>query len=209
MFGVNNQNQPGAPMPPADPTQNQMSGPMVPPPGVMPGSPVTPAATPLMPPLGPEPPVPTAVPPVPTAVAPLAPSAPMPGLPTAEVEKAIDNLTVQAATVPAAPAPTGDTAADDLLSLKHQALQTLAPLVGHIDQTPEEKFKTTMMMIQATDNSALLREAYEVANKIPDEKTRAQALLDVVNEINYFTQHGQAEGQVPPAGSVPAETEGL
>jgi hypothetical protein len=46
-----------------------------------------------------------------------------------------------------------------------------------------------MMMIQASDNADLIPEAYETANQIPDEKVRAQALLDVVNEINYFTQH--------------------
>jgi hypothetical protein len=77
----------------------------------------------------------------------------------------------------------------DLLGLKAQALGSLQPLVGHLDQTPEEKFKTTMMLIQATDNAELVKEAYEAANKISDEKARAQALLDVVNEINYFTQH--------------------
>jgi hypothetical protein len=49
---------------------------------------------------------------------------------------------------------------DELLKLKQQALQSLAPLVDHL----------------------------EAANKITDEKIRAQALLDVVNEINYFTQ---------------------
>jgi hypothetical protein len=77
---------------------------------------------------------------------------------------------------------------DELLKLKQQALQSLAPLVDHLDQTNEEKFKTTMMLIQASDNSDLIPEAYEAANKIEDEKVRAQALLDVVNEINYFTQ---------------------
>lgn len=77
---------------------------------------------------------------------------------------------------------------DALVSIKEQALNNLAPLVGHLDQTPEEKFKTTMMLIQASDNSSLVKEAYEAAQQIPDEKVRAQALLDVVNEINYFTQ---------------------
>jgi hypothetical protein len=80
--------------------------------------------------------------------------------------------------------------ADELLKMKHQALQNLAPLVDHLDQSPEEKFKTTMMLIQASDNAELVKEAYQAANQIPDEKTRAQALLDVVNEINYFTHHG-------------------
>jgi len=83
-------------------------------------------------------------------------------------------------------APAGGT--DDLLNLKQNALQQLTPLLGHLDQTPEEKFRTTMMMIQAADNQALLKTAYEAAQAITDEKARAQALLDVVNEINYFTQ---------------------
>jgi hypothetical protein len=77
---------------------------------------------------------------------------------------------------------------EELLKLKQQALQSLAPLVDHLDQNSEEKFKTTMMLIQASDNADLIPEAYEAAGKIEDEKVRAQALLDVVNEINYFTQ---------------------
>jgi hypothetical protein len=88
---------------------------------------------------------------------------------------------------------------DELLKLKAQALQSLAPLVDHLEQDPEEKFKTTMMMIQASDNADLIPEAYEAANKIPDEKVRAQALLDVVNEINYFTQHAADTPQQPAA----------
>lgn len=76
-----------------------------------------------------------------------------------------------------------------LLDIKQQALHSLAPLVDQLEQTPEEKFKTTMMLIQASDNANLISEAYDAANSISDEKTRAQALLDVVNEINYFTQH--------------------
>ncbi len=76
---------------------------------------------------------------------------------------------------------------DDLINIKQQALQQLGPLVGQLDQDPEEKFRTTMMMIQASDNSDLIKEAYSAATQIQDEKVRAQALLDIVNEINYFT----------------------
>ena len=90
-----------------------------------------------------------------------------------------------------APAASPPANQDALVSIKEQALNSLAPLVGHLDQTPEEKFKTTMMLIQASDNSNLVKEAYEAANQIQDEKVRAQALLDVVNEINYFTQKGE------------------
>ena len=80
------------------------------------------------------------------------------------------------------PAPAG------LDEIKSQALEQLSPLVGKLDQPPEERFKTLMMMIQATDNHDLIKEAYEAANAITDEALKAEALLAVVNEINYFTQ---------------------
>lgn len=109
----------------------------------------------------------------------------------------VSENTSPAPTAPTAPsAPSTSTRGDDdsnvpgdLLAIKQQALQQLSPLVGHLDQTPEEKFRTLMMMIQASDNQELVKAAYDVANDIPDEKARAQALLDIVNEINYFTQH--------------------
>ncbi|SRR5581483_6246939 len=93
----------------------------------------------------------------------------------------------------AAPSSAADTGmADGLIDIKQEALQSLKPLVGHLNQSPEEKFRTTMMMIQASDDQSLIPEAYDAAKQISDEKVRAQALLDVVNEINYFTQHNQA-----------------
>ncbi len=95
-------------------------------------------------------------------------------------------------TAPAADTPAPTPAAKpfdaDLLSLKQQALSQLEPLVDKLDQTPEEKFRTTMMLIQGADNQALIKTAYEAAQQITDEKAKAQALLDVVNEINYFAQ---------------------
>jgi hypothetical protein len=79
----------------------------------------------------------------------------------------------------------------ELLEIKQHALTELSPLVDHLEQNPEEKFRTTMMLIQASDNQNLIAVAYEAALTIEDEKTRAQALLDVINEINYFTQQAQ------------------
>ena len=93
--------------------------------------------------------------------------------------------------LPAAGSATSST--DELLDIKQQALQQLTPLVGHLDQSPEEKFRTTMMMIQASDNDALIKDAYDAAVQIADEKTRAQALWDIVNEINYFTHSAAAD----------------
>lgn len=102
------------------------------------------------------------------------------------------NATTQAQPLPPAndteEADVPDVPHADLLVLKQQALNDLAPLVNQLEQTPEEQFRTTMMMIQSTDNQALLKDAYAAAQTIEDKKVRAQALLDVVNEINYFTQ---------------------
>lgn len=86
---------------------------------------------------------------------------------------------------PRTPAP--EVNKDELLDIKHLALSELSPLVGHLNQSPEEKFRTTMMLIQASDNANLIKQAHAAAKQISDDKARAQALLDVVNEINYFT----------------------
>lgn len=91
------------------------------------------------------------------------------------VDKAADSA-------PAAPAN------DDLSEIKKEALEKLSPLVQHLDQDPEEKFRTIMMMLQASDDQSLVKQAYAVAQEIPDKKERAKALLAVVNEIEYFSQ---------------------
>jgi hypothetical protein len=77
---------------------------------------------------------------------------------------------------------------DELVEVKQKALDELFPLIDKLNQTPEEHFKTLMMIIQASDNHTLIEKAYEIAQTIDDEKSRAQALLDIINEINYFTQ---------------------
>jgi len=93
--------------------------------------------------------------------------------------------------VAVAPESTMPDSSDDLVDIKRQALQELSPLIDHLDQDPEEKFKTTMMMIQASDDKDLIPHAFKAAKEITDEKQRAQALLDIVNEINYFTHKSE------------------
>lgn len=95
-------------------------------------------------------------------------------------------------TAPTAPSSSNNTDGSDLLSIKQDALQSLSPLLGQLEQTPEEKFRTTMMLIQASDDQSLIQAAYAAAKEISDEKVRAQALLDIVNEINYFTQQAKS-----------------
>jgi hypothetical protein len=94
---------------------------------------------------------------------------------------------------PDEPADNEDNSTNELIDIKMQVLNELSPLVDELDQNPEDKFRTLMMMIQASDNQDLVKQAYAAAHTIEDEKTRAQALLDIVNEINYFTQSHHLE----------------
>lgn len=80
------------------------------------------------------------------------------------------------------------TVSDDLESIKQQALTELSPLVDKLDQSPEEKYKILMMMIQATDNQDLISEAFHCAQQITDDKARGTALLSIINEIDYLNQ---------------------
>jgi len=130
-----------------------------------------------------------------TPAAPTDNAAPSQGAPLLEDTATDGYVTPSTPSTPSADpvvSPTSDVPAagsSNLLDLKQQALQQLSPLVGQLEQTAEEKFQTTMMMIQASDNQDLLKTAFEAAQQITDDKARAQALLDVINEINYFTQH--------------------
>ncbi len=76
----------------------------------------------------------------------------------------------------------------DLEAIKKEALNSLAPLVDKLNQTPEEKYRTLMLLIQSSDDKSLIKSAYEAASKIEDEEKKAEALLGVVNEIEYFSR---------------------
>lgn len=77
--------------------------------------------------------------------------------------------------------------ADSIEQIKISALQQLRPLMQHIELTPEEKFEKYLMMLRASDDQDLIQPTYEAAQMISSEKLKAQALLDVINEINYLT----------------------
>ena len=97
-------------------------------------------------------------------------------------------------TTPSVPVSAGSdapTSVEDLAVMKQEALKHLQPLVGSLQQSPEEEFRTVMMMIQATDDKSMLKKALDAAKAIKDDKIRAQAMLDVINEINYFAQTSQ------------------
>jgi hypothetical protein len=76
---------------------------------------------------------------------------------------------------------------DNLDSIKKSALVELRPLVDKLDLLPEEKFDIYLLMLRSTDDKSLIAPAHETARGIADESKRAQALLDIIKEIDYLS----------------------
>ena len=143
------------------------------------------------------------------AVAPAAP-APAPtdapsGLSFENTAPAVDPA-AQAVVTPApldpvvAPAPAvtpGAVVTDPALeSIKKDALAELRPLVDKLDLPADEKFDTLLLIIRSTDDKTLVQSAYDAAKNITDESKRAEALLDVVKEIDYFSNPAGGQPQL-------------
>ena len=84
------------------------------------------------------------------------------------------------------------TGSSDLDSVKQEALTELRPLVDKLNVSPEEKFDTYLLLLRSTDDKELIAPAHEAAKEIVDEARRAQALLDIIKEIDFLSQ-GQAQ----------------
>lgn len=80
------------------------------------------------------------------------------------------------------PAPSGD-----LDAVKQDAITELRPLVDKLTLAPEEKFDTYLLLIRSTDDRSLIPPAHEAAKAITDETRRAQALLDIIKEIDFLS----------------------
>ena len=74
-----------------------------------------------------------------------------------------------------------------LENIKKDALNELRPLVDKLNVAPEEKFDAYLLLLRSTDDTSLIGPAHDAAKEIPDEARRAQALLDVIKEIDYLT----------------------
>ena len=123
----------------------------------------------------------------PTPEAPAAPEAPE----VPEVPDMPDPVTSAPAPGPAPVAPTVPMSGD-LEAIKKDALSELRPLVDKLNVSPEEKFDTYLLLLRSTDDQALIAPAHEAAKGITDEARRAQALLDIIKEIDYLSNPQQA-----------------
>lgn len=117
-----------------------------------------------------------------TSTLPPAPQDDQPVIPEPPIEPVVpDSSTLP----PAAPAVmSGDSNLD---TIKKDALSELRPLVDKLNVAPEEKFDTYLLLLRSTDDKALIAPAHEAARNIADEARRAQALLDIIKEIDYLS----------------------
>ena len=88
---------------------------------------------------------------------------------------------------PVAPTMSMPSAGGSLDTIKQDALNELRPLVDKLNVAPEEKFDTYLLLLRSTDDQALIEPAHEAARNITDEARRAQALLDIIKEIDYLS----------------------
>ena len=127
---------------------------------------------------------------------PAAVSNPSPATPSAAAAPATSPTAPEPTTNPE-PAPTTPSASTPVPSntalegLKKEALEELRPLVTKLDLPAKEKFDTMLLIIRSTDDQELLAPAHEAAKTIEDETERAEALLDIVKEIDYFASQAQ------------------
>lgn len=90
---------------------------------------------------------------------------------------------VQQSPTPPTPAPVSN-----LDTIKQDAIAELRPLVDKLNLSPEDRFNTILLIIRSTDDVSLLPAVHAAAKQIPDDGRRAQALLDVIKEIDFFKQ---------------------
>lgn len=122
------------------------------------------------------------------------PAEPLPEPPTVEAsaEPFPAPLPEPVAAPVAAPVTPATTAVSpELEAIKKDALAQLRPLVDKLDLPAQEKFDTLLLIIRSTDDQSLLTAANEAAKVIEDDTKRAEALLDVIKEIDFFS-HPQA-----------------
>lgn len=128
---------------------------------------------------------------------PIPPMPPLPGMSTTNMPKddnkdAFSEIKMpdfSSMMPPTSPAPTNS----NLDSIRKDALLELKPLVSKLDLAPEEKFDIYLLMLRSTDDTSLIAPAHEAAKNIADEEKRAEALLDIIKEIDFLSAPNRSE----------------
>ena len=75
---------------------------------------------------------------------------------------------------------------NNLRTIRDEAINALAPNIDRMEGVDgERKIRIYMSAARITNSSKMFRLAYEAAKNIPDTVVRAEALIDVIQEVNY------------------------
>ena len=108
--------------------------------------------------------------------------------PPIEPTETTDDAIVPELEQPVADKPTITTSSNnDLNSIRNDVLAELRPLIDKLDLSAEDKFNICLLMLRSTDDKSLIAPAHEAAKNISNESKRAQALLDIIKEIDYLS----------------------
>ena len=75
---------------------------------------------------------------------------------------------------------------DNLRTIRDEAINALAPNIDRMEGVDgERKIRIYMSAARITNSSKMFRLAYEAAKNIPDTATRAEALIDIIQDSGY------------------------
>ncbi len=115
---------------------------------------------------------------------------PLPEFPAPEAPK-VDEPKIEIAAAPLDARPEAAAVATkaiygdpDLDKVRSNALSDIRPILEKIDISAEKKFMVYRDIIDVFDDKACFEPAYAAANKIADDKERAEALLYIIEKID-------------------------
>lgn len=90
---------------------------------------------------------------------------------------------------------------NELLSLRERILKDITPLVLEIADEGEARFSLLLRIIQAGNASSVMYEkAYENAKAIENKNEQLNALMSLLDEVDFDAQSGASSGnEQPPA----------
>ena len=75
---------------------------------------------------------------------------------------------------------------NNLRTIRDEAINALVPNIDRMDGVDiERKIRIYMSAARITNSSKMFRLAYEAAKNIPDAATRAEALIDIIQDSGY------------------------
>jgi hypothetical protein len=82
-----------------------------------------------------------------------------------------------------------DRAKNSIDEVRQRALDALAPIINDLhDIDPEKRFEISLSALRYVGDGALANSALEAALAIKSTGAKAEALVELINELNYIQQ---------------------